>query len=115
MTFSLAMNYPPLKLKSRGAINVKWHIAHFAHAAVKIYEVRKRLFVFLPVVPVLEHESGSGSLIRDRVRSYEGQVVLRSEQFRHLVVQFETLATVIGFPHRGFEPRHFVRVEAAHL
>src|ERR1044072_99934 len=102
MTRPLAMYDPPLKLKSRGAVNVKWHVADRSHAAIKLHQVRKRPFVLASIVTVLEHESGSGSLIRDRVRSYERQVVLRSQQLCKLVVQLEPLAAVAGFPHAGF-------------
>src|SRR5258705_10996395 len=109
------MNNPPLKLKSRGAVNVKWHIADRSNAAIKLRKVGKRSFVLSSVVTVLEHESGSGSLIRDRVRSYERQIVLRSQQLGKLIVQLEPLAAVVGFPHAYFQPRHFIRIEAAHL
>src|SRR5882724_4064716 len=114
MLVPLAMNDPPLELETCRAIDVKRNVANFTNGSIEANQVWKSPLVLLTIVPALEHESGSGSLIRDCVGSDERQVVLTAEQLGHLIVELQLLLVVIRSPHRGFEPRDFVGIETAH-
>ena len=114
MLVALAVNDPPLQLELRRSIYVERNVADLVNRSVETDKVGKRFLVLLPVMTPLEHESGFGSLIRDCVRSYEREVVLRAKKLGQLIVELHLLFGVIRTPHRSVEPRNFVRIKAAH-
>ena len=109
------MNNPPFELELRSSIDVERNVTHLAHGAVKLNQVRQRLFVIRSLFAFFEYKRGIGCIVSNQVRFDRRHVILAAQQFGHLIEEPHALLLVIRSPHRCFQTRDLVGIEFAHV
>jgi len=112
---ALAMDDPPFEFELRRALRIKGHITDTTDRGVEGDKVGERAFVVGADTAVFEDEGGAGGVVGDALRLPEGEVILRAQQFAQLKEEAQASARIVGTPHRRFEARYFIGIEAAYV
>src|SRR5436305_2224312 len=109
------MDNPPLKFQTRGAICIERNVAQFPNLAVKLQKIGQGLFVICSLFSLLENKGSVRGIVCDLIRSNQWYVILPSQQLAQFIEETKPLLVIVRAPHSRLQPRHFVRIELAHV